>query len=322
VNCIAGGLSSGEGLIHAVRNPVTRHEAIREKGGHVTGYQDVETDAGVSDKRVLDFEPEFASVLRVAVRQGNTISTTIRQAWDGGELHTLTRNNPLRATDPHISLIGHITVAELLRSLDSTEAASGFANRFLWVLVRRSKSLPFGGNPDTQSMAALADAVAQVFEFAKNANEIDFDAEARDAFVAVYPKLTAERPGLLGAITARAEAQVLRLALVYALLDCSRLISIEHLIAALSLWAYCERSAEYIFGDRLGDPDADAILNALRVKPAGLTRTEISDLFARNLSAARIDRALVTLLKANLARCERDTGANGGRPAERWFATN
>lgn len=58
------GLSSGEGLIWAVRDPTTKHEPIREKE-RVVGYQDVEADPGVSDKRLLVFESEFASPLRM-----------------------------------------------------------------------------------------------------------------------------------------------------------------------------------------------------------------------------------------------------------------
>ena len=60
---LQSGLSTGEGLIAAVRDPITKHEPIREKG-RVIGYQDVETDPGVADKRLLVFESEFASPLR------------------------------------------------------------------------------------------------------------------------------------------------------------------------------------------------------------------------------------------------------------------
>jgi hypothetical protein len=49
----------------------------------------------------------------------------------------------------------------------------------------------------------------------------------------VYPSLSAERPGLLGAVTARAEAQCVRLALLYTLLDGKANIEVPHLDAAL-----------------------------------------------------------------------------------------
>jgi len=81
---------------------------------------------------------------------------------------------------------------------------------------------------------------------------------------------------LLGALLSRAEAQVLRLSILYAGLDKSMIIHPVHLRAAVAVWEYAMASVQYIFGDKLGDPDADAILDALRAHPSeGLTRTYI-----------------------------------------------
>jgi hypothetical protein len=60
-------------------------------------------------------EPEFAGVLKTIRREGNTLSPVIRQVWDDGPLQTLTKNSPMRVTESHISIIGHITMVELLR---------------------------------------------------------------------------------------------------------------------------------------------------------------------------------------------------------------
>jgi hypothetical protein len=114
----------------------------------------------------------------------------------------------------------------------------------------------------------------------------------------------------------RAEAQVVRLSVIYALLDKSHVIRLDHLRAALALWEYCEASVRYIFGDAVGDPVADAILNALRANAEGLTKTDISGLFSRNQDKQRIDLALSTLTKQGLARLMRE--GTGGRPIERW----
>ena len=69
---------------------------------------------------------------------------------------------------------------------------------------------------------------------------------------------------MLGAIIGRTEAQVIRIALIYALLDQRDKIDLVHLEAAIAVWEYCEASARYIFGDALGDPIADEILQAVR----------------------------------------------------------
>src|SRR5262249_55479408 len=68
---IMTGLSSGEGLVWAVRDQIEKEEPIKEKGV-ITGYQTAIVDRGVADKRLLVMEPEFASVLRIAKRDGNT----------------------------------------------------------------------------------------------------------------------------------------------------------------------------------------------------------------------------------------------------------
>ena len=104
---------------------------------------------------------------------------------------------------------------------------------------------------------------------------------ARERWIDIYTELSTGRPGLTGATTARAEAHVVRLALIYALLDYSEQICLEHLEAALAVWRYSAASAAWIFGDSLGDPTADEIWAAAKERPAGLTRTEVSDMFSR-----------------------------------------
>lgn len=121
-----------------------------------------------------------------------------------------------------------------------------------------------------------------------------------------------------GAATARAEAHVVRLALIYALLDQRARISPTHLRAALAVWDHAARSALHVFGDTLGDPMADDIRRALAEHPDGLTRSELRDLFSRNRSRAEIGRALDLLAGAGLAHS--DTQRDQGRPVERWTA--
>ena len=104
--------------------------------------------------------------------------------------------------------------------------------------------------------------------------------------------------------------------MLYALLDASSVIRIEHLSAALALWEYCEASAEFVFGDRLGDPVADELLDALRNNPDGLTRTDVRDLFKRHQSSERIDRILTDFEAKGIAVLEREQ--TGGRPKEVW----
>ena len=210
------------------------------------------------------FEPEFANVLRVLERQGNRLSSVIRDAWDGRTLRTLTRTTSAKATGAHISIVGHITADELRRYLDRTEIANGFGNRFLWVCVRRSKSLPEGGRMHTVDVGPLVAELREAVRFAGTVGRVEREPSARELWHDVYDELSEGLPGLVGALTGRAEAQVMRIAHVYALLDQSAEITHEHLEAALEVWHYCLDSVRHVFGSSLGDPIADTILDALR----------------------------------------------------------
>jgi hypothetical protein len=106
------GLTSGEGLIWHIRDAKWGEEDVVSNGQKVR--QEVCVDDGVQDKRVLCVEPELASLLKVMARQGNIISAVLRQLWDGLKVQTLAKNNPVTATDAHVSLIAHITFEELL----------------------------------------------------------------------------------------------------------------------------------------------------------------------------------------------------------------
>ena len=312
---VLSGLSSGEGLVWTVRNPIEKREGVREKR-RIVRYETVVADHGVPDKRALIVEAEFSSPLRVSAREGNTLSAVIRDAWDTGDLCTLTKNSPARATGALISIIGHVTREELLRYLNSTEMGNGFANRFLWVCVRRSKYLPDGGNFRIEQHPDLLHRLEGAIQFARTCGEVARDGAAADLWRTIYPELSEGRPGLFGSIISRAPAQVVRLSLLFALLDRAPAIGESHMLSALAVWDFCEASARYIFGDSLGYPDADRILGELRANPMGLTRTEIRDLFGRHRSEAEIDAALRCLAERSIAtRTIRETG---GRSAEVW----
>lgn len=317
-NCIIGGLSSGEGLIWAVRDPVEKKEPVKEKG-RIIDYQTNIVDAGVEDKRLLVLEQEFSSVLRVMARETNTLSAIIRQAWDNGDLRVMTKNNPAQATGAYISIIGHITKDELRRNLDETDTANGFANRFLWTVVRRSKLLPEGGSLSSHECSPLIERLHVAVTAARSIGEVQRDDEARALWYEIYEELSTGHAGLLGSVTSRAEAQVMRLACLYALLDSSSIVRVIHLRAGLALWRYCEASARYVFGDATGDRVADEILRALRdAEQAGLTQTSLNELFSGHQKKGSLARALNLLQEQGRVTCEKEV--TKGRPSLRWFA--
>jgi Protein of unknown function (DUF3987) len=222
-NCISNGLSSGEGLIWEVRDPIEEIRPIRARG-RPTEYETIIANHGEADKRLLVIESEFANVLKVMAREGNTLSPIIRSAWDCGSLKTMVKNSPAKATGAHISIVGHITGDELRRLLTRTEAANGFANRFCWLAVKRSKCLPDGGAIHTVNFEHIEAELQGAVSFAKDFVEILRDPEARILWHDVYPRLSEAQPGMSGAVIGRSEAQVMRLSAIYALLDKSCMI--------------------------------------------------------------------------------------------------
>jgi hypothetical protein len=297
---VSTGLSSGEGVVWALRDP----------------QQD---DPGAADKRLLVIEPEFAAVLKTAAREISTLSPTLRSAWDGRPLQLLTRTAPVRSTGAHLSIIGHITAQELRRYATSLEIANGFLNRFLIVCCRRVRLLPEGGQPDPLARSGLPRYLAAALQQARRQRRITFDRHARALWRHAYPQLSRPADGLAGHLTARAEAHTIRLALIYALIDDQTQIYEQHLKAALALWDYAARSAAWTLGRSTGDPIAEQIHAALIRSPDGLTRTQIRDLCQRNLPGQRLDQALANLAAAGRAKSQHTPTA--GRSAERWTAT-
>ncbi len=164
-------LSSGEGLINEVRDEVARWDQKAAKFEVV--------DPGVADKRLMVTEGEFSSTLAVMDRPGNTLSSVVRNAWDGRKLSTLTKNAPLCSSNPHISIVGHITDDELRARITRTDAANGFANRFLFASVTRSKVLPHGGCLDDAEMLRLAELMKASVTFARGIGRVEMTDAAR-----------------------------------------------------------------------------------------------------------------------------------------------
>lgn len=273
----------------------------------------------LDDKRLLAMATEFNSVLQTMHREGNTLSATLRDAWDGVPLQTMTKNAPAVATAAHVSVIAHCTTAEVSANLSSIDAASGFGNRFLWAMSRRSKMLPRGGSLRDEDLDPLVSRLVSAVEAARTRDEVGLDNEAADLWASVYPSLSDDRPGLVGALTARAESQTLRLALIYALLDSDDMIRLPHLEAALEVWRYCFASVVYVYGEKLGDRLADDIMDLLRQERNGMAKADISEEVAGHHDAGQVDRALAMLESQGMV--EKRKEATSGRPRTVYAAT-
>jgi DNA replicative helicase MCM subunit Mcm2 (Cdc46/Mcm family) len=156
--------------------------------------------------------------------------------------------------------------------------------------------------------------------FGQNPQRIKFDEKAARKWEVYYNEISEDRPGLFGQITARDAPQVLRLALIYAVLDRSLLVKIQHLNAAIAVWNYSVESCRFVFGDSTDDAGADRILEALNTRPEGMTQTEISkDVFGGNRPSEQIAESLLLLQQYALVHTEKESPRNG-RPITRWYA--
>jgi hypothetical protein len=309
------GVSSGEGIVHHVRDET---RGVDKKGDAIT------IDPGVSEKRLLLRESEGSRLLKMCNRDGSVLSPTLRDAWDGASpLATLTKHNAERATGAHVSICAEITPADLRRHLDDVEVANGFANRFLYVAVERWTDI---ANPRplpqadyirlTNRLSAVIQHADRIVQDVALCGELTRTPAADVSFSRVYGDLRREHPGLAGALLARGAPHVVRLSVLFAVLDQTSAIDVPHLDAALAWWDFCTRSVALIFADRTGDRTADRI--QLEMLPGERkTYSEIrADLFGGSLTAAALRDALELLVALGRVRLHKQRSGGRGRPSD------
>ena len=177
----------------------------------------------------------------------------------------------------HVTILGHVTPVGLRSKLTDTDAANGFANRLLFLAVRRSPPDPVPEGAPDELVRDLVEPLHRAIMEARSIGEMAFDGDARDRWEAFYAELAmTPRLGLAGAMTGRHEAQVARLALVYALADRSPAIGAVHLDAAIALADYARRSATWALGDSTGNRHADVPASDAGRRRGGLEGRENS----------------------------------------------
>jgi hypothetical protein len=301
------GLATGEGLIKAVADIKTKNPE--------TGEWEVEP----VEKRVMVVESEFSKVLAQMTREGNILSQVIRDAYDSTTLQKMTASDPMRADGAHVGMAFHITPYELRKRFKDTDMANGFGNRIMWLLVKSDKIISRTQPFPQEIFTAFKEEVKHLAKPFKG--RVELAPDVQDRWDNIYPLLRADKDGAAGEIIARAENIILRLALIYRLLDpptCKHQCFVEmpHLDAALALWWYAEESAQLIFADSGGSFLADRLIDLLKAGP--LSKDQINN----HLSADHKQDADAELLKLAAAgivsKKQEPSGKKGGRPATVW----
>jgi hypothetical protein len=327
-DCVISDIQSGEGIVYSIRDEIEDPpKTDRRRKTSQKPQPEIARDSGVSDKRKLCFEEEISSTLKMAKRQGNTLTETYRKAWDSpSKLQTLNKNSPLTASDPHISLIGHSNKDEILATFDKILISNGFANRILWCASKRTKLLPNAEYLNWNSHPDVIAALKEVFRqrFANTDEPFRFyKTPAANAFwEKIYYKLNNQKHvSFLDGVLVRDTSHLLKLAMIYAVLDKTDKIDNNHLQAALAMCDYSQTSARWLFAEHTGNPLANNIYRALLREPAGLSRTQISDQVCyRNTPSSKLDEALEALAKNGLARLTIQLGEKGLK-IEQWSAS-
>ena len=288
-----GPLSSGEGLIYAVRDEQQEFDAKSQEWRT--------TDPGAEDKRLTVIDEEFAGAMQATKREGNTLSAILRGFWDEGKASPLTKSNRIKATDAHVGIISHTTLAELQKLLTENEKLNGFGNRFLWVLARRSKLVSRPSPMPDDEVCRIAKIFAARLGEAGGRGRFTFTTEAAELWDSVYPELTADHDGAAGCMVNRGEAQVIRLSLIYAILAGHHRIEIDDLHAALALWDYCYKSALQIFGCEPIDRNRLKLIEALKSDGGILTRTQIMvEVFRGHMKQTTLDALLARMVAGGI----------------------
>ena len=294
-----GGLSSAEGLLAKLSSLD-------------------ESDTGEGEKRLLVVEPEFANVLRQFRRDGNVLSPTLRNLWDGDRATVMTKKDPIRIVGAHLTIVAHITRRELEAELGEVQVSNGLANRFAYFVVRRTQKIPTAPPLDQKDLKQVEESIRKTIGWLENLRGIPYERtkDAETLWKEIYSEFS-DGTSMVEEITNRDEGQVLRLSLIYAALDRATKIDLPHLEAAIEVWRYSEASAWNLYGGT--GRHRDKILQTIAQSNLGVSKTTLYATVSNHVKRHQLDEILWDLKAEQLVTCHLEK--TGGRPRELWILT-
>jgi Protein of unknown function (DUF3987) len=293
---VESGFGSGEAIVNRIRDA-----SIEMRQGRNGGFTEV-TVPGVSDKRLCIREGELASIFVLAGKPESRADIVLRDGWDGKALRNIVKgksrdgfSNSAKCEEPHLSISGDTTIEELRKKMPAGAEDNGFGNRFLYVYVYRVKDCPQGSPALDWTQEILT--FQQVLKFARTVKHVSMSNQARKWWNNNYSKFEHEGPdGLAGKMTARAAAHIRRIAMLYALIDLTDQIELEHFHAAKKLWDYCSESAMFIFSGMT--KEQLRVVQWINLRGTATFKKVREDLYHRNKPAATIRADLDGLVKS------------------------
>lgn len=310
------GLSSREGLAMLV---------------HDSYMQGEEFVQGIADKRGFLRESEFANLLAQSKRDGNTISSALRDIWDSGQsIKPLTKSQKIVTTDPHIALHGAITPTELREKLSTGEASNGFINRFIIIFAERIGLVPCPPETKQKDVNILANRIENFVAWALGSYprdkytrqmKLSTDAETLWKKAYLWLKKRTTHGEVINAILERRAPITLRLAALFAATDQTLIIEEHHLRAALAWAEFHRESVIYVFGADTQAQQKSQLQNDYRARIMGamngrewVTRSDLHRAFSGRANKAVLDEALAALLADRvIERTETRNQTNAGK---------
>ena len=303
-----GGLSTREGLAMMIHD------------GWTQGKEEIPP---IDDKRLLAVESEFANVLHQSRRDGNTLSTALRDAWDGTSIKPAIKTSRVWASDPHIGILADITPGELRSLMASRELSNGFANRFIFFWAEGDQVNPFPKPTPQHAIDSFAREIVEVLLFAganrhvdRDVHRMEFSPDAASLYASLYRGELRDRSAgehITGLLDRRAP-MLMRLAMILALTDKTFVIGVRHIKAALAWVRYWTDSVKFIFQTALDEvaveqvnETASELVGFLKMQGKA-SRTELIKVcFQGHISKDKLDRAIDELLTASPPAIEVET---------------
>jgi hypothetical protein len=309
--CIRTGVNSGEGLVNSVRDKVISKE--KNKKG-----EEVETilDEGGKSKIALFIEPEFSRLMKSGKRDGNTATEILRQAWDGDYLEVVVKKDSCSSSDHHISMIGHITQNEFEFLNSNVDSTNGYLNRFLFCRIFNGSPVPLPISFDKLSFDFMPE-LHSAMAFIKNTEieELALEEDAKELWTDIYNNFFYSPDDNYSDLMARTPTHILKMAMIFAVLDRNNRISKDHLISAKAIVDYSNDSIRFIFTNpnkkKLGNENK--VIEYITKKNGTVLRSDVMrELFNRKIKALDLDFLKDSLTNQGLIKVQQLDGS------ERW----
>ena len=293
---------------------------------------------GGKKNRVVVYNSEMVTTFNASARKDSTLSGNLRTAYDGDRIENFRSDTKKSYTADNyiLGFCGMITPQELKDVMPAMDWKNGAANRFLWSIGFKDKTL--GRSAKQPDFTKWADRVRKLVELNKGADltAIDYSDSGKRAWDEWFYSLPEHNDDTLSESQARAAANCVRVANLYAQLDERRLdgwlvqLDREHVEAAIEIVNRSRQSVEWYLtqAHQVSPTESGATQEELMklksaVAAAGretgvpeLTQGDIAKLFSHKTTEERDELCILAGLKPYSRANGREDGR--GRPVTVW----